>query len=95
MGNNIYLLIIVQIICIFKKHFCYILYNNIQIIKYNLVEQFDKIDIKENLIISKEENLMTSVKKLKIDKFALKKGQFKTSMNFAVNRNSDKKLLFQ
>ena len=82
-----------------KKNKCFDIWinmgNNIQITKYNLIEQFDKIDVKQNLIISKEENLMVNTKKLKIEKFGLKKGQFKTSMNFAVNRNSEKKLLFQ
>ena len=68
--------------------------NSIHVVKYNLVEQYDKIDVKQNLI-SKEENLGMNTKKLKMEKFAQKKGQFKTTMTLNINRNNDNKQMFQ
>ena len=70
--------------------------NNIQVIKYNLIEQYDKIDIdiKQNLI-SKEENLGMKTKKLKMEKFAQKKGQFKTTMILNSNKNNENKQMFK
>ncbi len=81
--------------------------NNIEITRYNLVEQFDKIDIKPSLIkkeskdmnikkdlsISINNNLALNEKRLKMEKFAKKKGQFKTTMSFT-NRNFENKNIF-
>ena len=85
-----------KIIALFynKKNKCFDIWvkmeNNIQVIKYNLIEQYDKIDVKQNLL-SKEENIAMNTKKLRMEKFAQKKGQFKTTMNLGTNRNNDKK----
>ena len=66
----------------------------IQILKYNLTEQFDKIELKKENLMSKEENNATKTKKLKIERFAQKKGQFKSSITLD-NRNFINKQLFQ
>ena len=68
--------------------------NNIEIIKYNLVEQFDKIDIKQNLIFKEDNNIISNTKKLKMEKFSQKKGLFKTTMTLGTSRNIVNKQLF-
>ena len=68
--------------------------KNIQILKYNLTEKFDKIELKKENLMSKEENNATKTKKLKIERFAQKKGQFKSSITLD-NRNFINKQLFQ
>ena len=83
--------------------------NNIEIARYNLVEQFDKIDIKPSLIrkeskdmnnkkdiansININNNLALNEKRLKMEKFAKKKGQFKTTVSFTT-RNFENKNIF-
>ena len=69
--------------------------KNIEIIKYNLIEQFDKIDIKANLISKEENNLIFSSKKMKMEGFAQKKGQFKTTVFLNTSRTVVNKKLFQ
>ena len=65
--------------------------NNIQIIKYNLIEQFNNIDVNQNLIIKKEEYLKANTKKLTMENFGLKKGNLK----FLLTLLLIEKLLFQ
>ena len=67
--------------------------NNFEIIKYNLIEKFDKIDVKKNLV-SKEDNIISSSKKMKMEKFAQRKGQFKTTLSIGVNKNNINRQLF-
>ena len=67
--------------------------NIFEIIKYDLIEQYDKIDVKQNLH-SKEDNIISNTKKLKIERFAKKKGQFKTTLSLGGNKSNINRQLF-
>ena len=67
--------------------------NNFEIVKYNLIEQFDKIEVQKS-IINKDDNIVNNTKKLKMEKFSQKKGQFKTTLTLS-HRNMENKPMFQ
>ena len=71
--------------------------NNFEIVKYNLVEKYDKIELKQNITFEDEndkDNIIPNEKRLKMQTFAKKKGQFKTTMSLT-SRNVDIKQKFQ
>ena len=62
--------------------------NEIEIKNFCLIEQFDKIDIKEN-IIDKENDVKENIKKIKMEKFA--QNIFKTTISFSSAKKKNKK----
>jgi hypothetical protein len=67
--------------------------NRFEIVKYDIIEKFDNIDIKK-IIINRDDNTINSSKKLKMERFAQKKGLFKTITTLSA-RNAENKSTFQ
>ena len=62
--------------------------NEIEIMNYNIIEQFDKIDLKD-IFVTKENLVKTINKKQKMDRFT--QNIFKTTISFSSSKKSSKK----